>query len=506
MLVDCSDTQVSAPSFPQPVESRFPAPFSGAVSGTAPLTWGQKAILQDMRETGLTLNASGAHALAEGVTVEDVAAQLSGLISRHPALRSRLATDSTGALCQEVASSGEAAVEVMDFADDDDPVDVARFTDQLWYDWLLTPFDHYRAWPIRVAVIRHRGMALYRAVSFNHLVIDGTAVKFLMTELRTGEPAKGGDAGALHIMELAERERTPQARKVSERAMRYWETHLRDIPPRTFGLPVHPEGRLGKRYWHARFASPAAHLAVLAIAQRSGMDTSRVLFGVIATALARATGLSSLTAKVITSNRFRPGLADVIAPLSQNSLVVVDLAGATIDEVIARGRRALLAGGMHAYYDPDDLNELMARLDSERGYQAQVSCRMNDRRMTNRGVVDEAARTARITPEQIQAKLPETFLSWDGTLDTCHEQAFITIEDFGDTVYLQLIFDMAALTEAQVERFMRGVEEVAIEAAFDPDAPAGIPAAVIDDHRAVPHAYPDSDRTLEDRSLEVGKS
>lgn len=467
MPVSCSDTSM----FVQPVESRVAVPFSATVSGAAPLTWGQKAILQDMRENVFTLNASGAHALPEGATVESVAAQLGEVLSRHPALRVRLATDPQGDIHQEVAGAGEAAVEVMDFADADEPADVAKYTDQLWYDWLMTRFDHYRDWPIRVGVIRHRGVALYRVVAFNHLVVDGTAIKFLMSELRGGSAEV---AGALQIMELAEREQAPQARKISDRAMRYWETHLRDIPSRTFGESVYSDGRLGKRYWHARFGSPAAYLAVLAIAQRSGMDTSRVLFGIIATAIGRATGLSTLTAKVISSNRFRPGLAEVIAPLSQNSLVTVDLADATVDEVMARGRRALLTGGMYAYYDPDQLNELMARLDSERGYQAQVSCRINDRRMTTRSSTDEEARAAQVTPEQIQAKLSETFISWDGTLDHLHEQAFITVEDIPDTVFLQLIFDMACFTEAQIEKFMRSVEEVAVAAAFDPTAPAGV--------------------------------
>ena len=459
----------------QPVESRFVVPFSSAVSGRAPLTWGEKAVLQDIRETGFSLNASGAQVVAEGATVESVAARLSRLLGRHPALRARLATDAQGAVCQEVAASGEAAVEVLDFGDDDDPHEIAKFTDQLWLDWLLTPFDHYGDWPVRLGVVRHRGVALYQVQTFNHLVIDGTALKTLMSELGRGEPLEDvlEPEKEFHILTLAEQEQTPQARRISDRAMRYWETQLRDIPPRTFGEPVHPDGRQGKRFWHARFGSPAAHLAVLAIARRTGMDTSRVLFGVIATALGRAVGLSSLTAKVITSNRFRPGLAEVIAPIAQNSLVTLDLAGAGVDEVIGRGRRALLAGGMHAYYDPDQLTELMARLDAERGYQAQVSCRINDRRMTTRQLADEQARTTEVTRERIQQKLPETWFSWDGTLDHLHEQAFITVEDFGDSVTLQLIFDMACFTEEQIENFVYGVERVALEAAFDPAVPAG---------------------------------
>jgi hypothetical protein len=454
----------------QPAESRYVVPFSSTVSGPAPLTWGMKAVLRDIRESGFSLNASGAQAVPEGATVESLAERLSSLVSRHPALRVRLDTDARGGDSLVVGDAGEIAVEVLDFGGDDDPAEVGKYIDQLWLDWLLTPFDHYRDLPIRFGVVRYEGKAIYQVPCYNHLVIDGAAITMLMEEFTTGTPA----GGPMHLLDLVERERTPQALKANDRSLNYWQSHLRDIPPRTFGGPVHLEGRQGKRFWHARFSSPAAHLGVLAIARRTGMDTSRVLFSVIATALGRALDMRTLTAKVISSNRFRPGLADVIAPIAQNSLVTVDLADATVDEVVARGRRALLAGGMHAYYDPDRLTELMERLDAERGYQAQVSCRINDRRMTNRQQVDELARTVEVTPEQLRAKLPETWFSWDGTLDHLHEQAFITVEDHGDTVHLQLIFDMACFTESQIEDFAYGIEQVAVAAAFDPEAPAGI--------------------------------
>jgi hypothetical protein len=458
----------------QPAESRIPVPFAGTVSGEGPLTWGEKALLQDQRETGWALNASGAQNLAPGTTVESLAARLGALISQQPALRVRLVTDPQGVIRQRVADSGEAALEVLDFADSDDPVEVARYTERLWQEWLIAPIDHYKDWPVRMGVVRHRGVARYQVLSFNHLVIDATSMTYLMPELGVGDPPAGaGSTTPMNILELAEYEHTEAAQRVSRRAMRFWESQLRDIPPRTFGEPVHPEGRLGSRYWHGRFASPAAYQAVLAIAQRSGGDVSRVMFGVLATALGRAMGHDRLRAKVILSNRYRPGFSEIIAPLAQNAIVSVDLTNATVDEVMARGRQALLASGMHAYYDPDHLNELSARLDAERGYPAEVTLRMNDRRRATQRWAAEEARATRVTPADIEARLGETFFSWDGTLDSCHDQAFVTIEDYRSTFHLQLIFDMACFTEKQVEDFVYGVEQVAIEAAFNPDAPAG---------------------------------
>ena len=255
----------------------------------------------------------------------------------------------------------------------------------------------------------------------------------------------------------------------------YWQTHLRDIPPRTFGGPVHADGRQGKRFWHARFGSPAAHLAVLAIARRTGMDTSRVLFGVIATALGRASEMPTLTAKVISSNRFRPGLAEVIAPVAQNSLVSVDLTGATVDEV-DRARPAGVAGRRHArLLRPGPPR----RGDGPAGRRARLP---GAGQLPDQRPADDQPATGRRAgahhrgdPAPDRGEAPETWFSWDGTLDHLHEQAFITVEDYGDTVHLQLIFDMSLLHRVQqIENFVHGMEQVAVEAAFDAEAPAGI--------------------------------
>ncbi|HST47686.1 condensation domain-containing protein [Jatrophihabitans sp.] len=458
----------------QPAESRLVVPFAGTVSGRGPLTWGEKALLQDQRETGLALNATGAQNLAAGTTVESAAARLGKLLSEQPALRVRLGTDEDGTLYQQVHSGGEVAVEVLDFADSDDPVEVARYTERLWQEWLIDPIDHFDDWPARMGVVRHRGRTLYQILSFNHLVIDGTSMRYLMPEMGVGEPPAGaGRTTPINILQLADYEHSEAAQKISRRAMRFWESHLRDIPPRTFGEPSYPEGRLGKRYWHATFGSPAAYQAVLAIAQRSGGDVSRVMFAVLAVALGRAMGLDRLRAKVILSNRYRPGFSEVIASLALNGIISIDLTDATVDEVMARGRQALLVSGMHSYYDPDHLNELMARLDDERGYPAAVTLRMNDRRRTTQKWMAEEARARQVTPADIESRLGETFFSWDGTLDTCYDDAFVTIEDYRGTFHLQLIFDMACFTDKQIEDFVYGVEQVAIEAAFNPDVPAG---------------------------------
>lgn len=442
------------------MSDRITIPFSGPGAGTAPLSWGQKAILRDMRATGWTHNSSGAQQLPHGTTVEAVAENLRRLVSRYPALRMRLGTDATGRACQVVSESGEIDLEVVNVAD------VGKFVDDLCYAWMVTPIDPYQQWSLRMAVIRHRDVTLYRVIMVGHLAADGAAVMRLMADLRMGALAVRRD-DPLGPLELGRLEQTPESRRISSRAMRYWETRLRSIPPLTFGEPVHPAAG----FRHGRFSSPAAYFAVLAIAERTRTDTSRVLLAVIATAIGRATGVHPLTTKVVVSNRFRPGFAGAVATLCQDSVLTLELDG-TVDDVVARARRASTAAWLHAYYDPEQLEDLVTRLDRERGHAARVSCRINDRRSVRpaAGVV----RGASVTMERIRAKADETFLVWEGDLDCSNEQLFIAIEDRPGTVYLQGIFDLTCFTEEQAERVLRGVEEVAVEAAFNSETPTRV--------------------------------
>src|SRR5215471_6439663 len=398
--------------------------FTGAGAGTQPLTWGQKAIYEDMQASGNQFSMPGRMKLPEGSTVEDAAARLNGLMSRHAALRMRLGADSAGRPCQQIAASGQTGLDILTLPDDTDRAGIARYIEHLWDTWPVVRFDFFSDWPLRMAVLRCRGACRYLVWVLSHLAADGGAHLLLLDDLVAAGTA-GGTAGEPRhpdVLDVARSEKEPQLRQLSSRAMRHWEAQLRHVPAQTFGAPAQPRGEAGQRYWQARFSSPAAHLAILAIAKRTGTDVSRVTLAVIATAIGRATGVQPLTIKVMVNNRFRPGLGDVIAPIAQNSVVTIDVSGATIDEVVARARGASLTAGMRAYYDPDELGEVMARLDAERGYPASITCRVNDQRaMVMRG--DAEADPGEVTPEQVARGLAETAMTWLGPRDNMHEQA-----------------------------------------------------------------------------------
>ncbi len=460
--------------FSQTSRDRIVVQFTGAEAGTEPLTWGQKAIMQDMQDSGDQFSMGGRIELPQDCTVEDAAALLSGLMGRHAALRMRLGSDSAGRPCQEVAGSGQIGLDILTIPDDADRAGVARYAAELMDTWPAERFDFGRDWPLRMAVIRHRGACLHLVWVLSHLVADGGA-HVLLGDLIEDETAgrEAGQDGRPQILDLARSEQTPRLRQLSARAMQYWEAQLRHIPAQTFGEPARQRGQEGQRYGQARFTSPAAYLAVRAIAKRTGTDASRVTLAVIATAIGRATGARPLTVKVMVNNRFRPGLADVIAPIAQNSVVTIDVTDTSVDEVVARARSALMTAGMRAYYDPDDLREVTAKLDAERGYPARVTCRVNDQRAMTMGAGEEAYR-GEVTAEQVRQKLAETTLTWLGPRDHMHEQVNILVEPRPGVVSLHMMWDRWSLTGEQVEALLRGAEEVAVEAAFDPGAPTRV--------------------------------
>jgi Condensation domain len=473
--------------FEQVSRDRMVISFTGAEAGAEPLTWGQKAIYEDMLASGSQFSMPGRLKLPEGSTVQDAANRLSNVMHRHAALRMRLGTDGAGQPCQQVAASGQIGLDILTLPDDTDRAGIERYIDHLWDTWPLARFDFYRDWPLRMAVLRHRGACLHLVWVLSHLAADGGAHLLLLDDLlATGTAGRtASEPRRPSILEVARNEQAPQLRQLSRRAMRYWESQLRHIPAQTFGEPPHPRDQTGQRYRQARFSSPAAHLAVLAIAKRTGTDVSRVTLAVIATAIGRATGVHPLTIKVMANNRFRPGLADVIAPIAQNSVLTIDAAGASVDEVVARARSASLTAGMRAYYDPDELGEVMARLDAERGHPARVTCRINDQRaMIMRP--DEKASLTEVTPEQVRQRLAEASLTWLGPREHMHEQVNILVEPRSSVVSLHMMWDRWSLTNERVEALLRGVEEVAVEAAFDPAAPAGVlphPPARVDQPR-----------------------
>jgi hypothetical protein len=333
-----------------------------------------------------------------------------------------------------------------------------------------TDLDLVNDWPLRITVIRHQGTPTHMVSAVCHLAIDLFGTLAMTADLADRDPRTGrprAPAPPMPPLEQARRQRTPAARRVSDTAMRYWEDLLKTVPSRRF---ANQASQHQPRYWQARFDSPALYLAARAIDARNQVGASPVLLAAVAVALARVTTSNPVLVRVVVSNRFRPGLAQSVSQVSQTGLCVIDVADITFDQAVARAWRSSMAAYKHAYYDPVQLDELVARLSREQGQEIDISCYYNDRRM--QAPRDSAGPAC--AEQDLRAALPRTTLRWDPPTDRPNERFFVHVDDEPGSVTIVMSADTKYISPGDMEACLRGMEEIAVAAATDPAAPTHV--------------------------------
>ncbi|MEU7875748.1 condensation domain-containing protein [Dactylosporangium sp. NPDC049140] len=430
--------------------------FRGAGGGVEELSWGQRELWNGMERQRTWMPMGIVLPLAAGATVADVAEELRFILERFPSMRTRLRLRPDGPPLQVLAGAGEVPLEVIDAPDGADPAAVAAAVSARLHE---TAFDFERDWPVRTAVIRHRGALTHQVTVVCHLVNDGFGGLVLAERVgrwhRAGRRADG-EPGGLAPLEQARWQRSEAGRRQSASALRHWEKTLRAIEPRRFPGPVDARR---PRHWQADFSSRALHLAAQTVARRTGTDRTTVLLTAFAAALSEATGIHPVVVRVVVSNRFRSALAEAVSPVSQPALCVLDVAGRPFDEAVALTGRRSLTAYKHAYYDPGDLDELIARVNRDRGEEVDIACYFNDRRPP--GPADGPVPTA----EEVRAALPETTFRWMARQDRPNERMFVTIAAEPDTVHLDICGDTEHIPPAVLEACVRGMEAVTVAAA-----------------------------------------
>jgi hypothetical protein len=426
--------------------------FEGDGCGVDELSWGQLDIWTAMIRQNSWLPLGGVKSLARGTRVEDIVDELRYLMSRYQSMRTRLRFDADGLPRQVLASRGEIMLEVVDADDDEDPEQVAEAVCQRFKE---REYEHATDWPPRLAVIRHHGVPTHLSAIICHLATDGLGAATMMAEVAAREPAP---VGGMQPLEQTQWQRSPAGRRQNEAALRYWESQLRAIPKRRWDLS---SDRRQPRHWHGEFTSPALLLATRAITERARVDSAPVLLAAFAVALARVAGTNPVVVRPVVSNRFRPGLAGVVAPVSQAGLCVLDVADGSFHEALHRVHRSALAAYKYAYYHRADLEELIAHVARERGHDLDIGCFYNDRRISNR----DEANGPEPAPGELREALPHTEFRWIGARDDPFERLFVHIDDVPGTLRLTLHLDTHFLSPADGMALMHGIEAVAVEAA-----------------------------------------
>jgi hypothetical protein len=442
--------------------------FEGEGEGVGSLTWSQMGFWQSIEGSGDSRTVGGVTPLPPGIKIEAVTGMLRFVMNRHQVLRTRLVFDGEGKPpLQRCWSSGEVVLEIVDVADGDDAVEVA---DALRERYQEKHFDYVNEWPVRMGVVRQHGSLTHMVAVYLHLSLDAAALTLLCEDLARWDAETDGRAAgpvtAMQPLEQAARQATPGGQRQGRASLRYLEHVLRTVSPSRFGPTRYGDE---PSYRMIRYRSPATLLAAQAVAANGGFNTSPVLLASFAVALARRTGRNPVMTLVTVSNRFRPGLAESVSPVSQVTPLMIDVADITVGEAVTRSAQSALAAYKNAYCDPYEQDEVVERVGVERGEEIDLSCYYNDRRQLDRGPTGETP-----TAEQIRAALPQGTAHWEHELEMSKAKVYLYVDEAPGAIEFLLSVDTRYFSAEETEALAREMETVAVEAALDPAAATAV--------------------------------
>ncbi|MGK5671255.1 condensation domain-containing protein [Micromonospora sp. URMC 106] len=457
-------------------EALVQAEFAGAGAGTAPLTWAQQVLWRALTRFGsnhrfLNLRRTVTVSARAGADVAAAARAVGELVGRHSALRTRLRLRD-GEPRQETAAAG--VLPLLVCAGAGDGSGAAREAAGRLGD---VAFDHAEEWPLRVALVTVDDRVRQIVVVFSHTTVDAHAAEVVLRDLRLillrgALPTPPGPQSA----EVARHQHGPDRRR-SERAVAYWLREFQRLPRR----PLTPTGPgLDPPLRRGVLVSSALDTAARLIAARRRVSVSAVLLAGYAALAARESGHDLCGLFPMAHNRFRSRYADAVANLGQIGFCVVDLTGRPdFDELVSRVWAASLDGLRHAYYAPPALRHAFAAQGVDIDSAFLPYHYFNDVRLPAGGV-DPAPRATR---DELRTAMGRSTFSWAAGLQQAAWHLLAHVVDEPTGVGVTLTADTRHLPMDAVEPFLRGLEELLVEAAFAAvpwpwsSARAGLPAA-----------------------------
>jgi hypothetical protein len=454
-------------------EWTVPVAFTGDGAGDGPLAWGQQEIWSAMQRQQTWLPVGGALPAAPGATLEGYVEELRFLVQRHPTMRTLLRFADDGRTHQVVHGAGEVDLLVVDTGAGDDPAAVAAgVRDRFWY----APHDPTTQWPVRMAVVRAGGVPTHVVAVFCHLAMDAFGAAAMVADIASRDPDTGAAAGPppeLQPLAQARWQASAAGQRQNEQSLRHWAKLLGTVPPRRFPAPddidgVEPGdgGEQVPRYWEGEYTSVALPPALRALAGRLDVATSPLLLTALFATWARLTGDLVGVTQIVVSNRFRPGLSDVVAPVNQTGLCVADLDVATFAEAAPAVARAMMRAYKHAYYDPTALDALVERVGAERDGGLDIACFFNDRRQDGRDEPGEV-----LDADALRAAAVRGSFRWARRVDEPFERLFVHVDDAPGALRLTICADTRFIPPRVIRAVARGIEAVLVEAAVNPAAP-----------------------------------
>jgi hypothetical protein len=310
----------------------------------------------------------------------------------------------------------------------------------------------------------------------SHLAVDGGGIQALFDDffdvLRTQadgtEPERRWQPS-----DQVRREQSERGARRSNGAIRHWRRQLQEIPPSMFGAPTRPSAQ--PRFRQMRFESRALGAAAARLATSCQVSMASVVLAGTALGLSALTGQATCVLLMVTGNRYEEGLRSMVGTASQNGPLVVDLSGGTVAEAVRATHRAATVTYFYGQYDPGAVEELTGTVADQRGVSFDLSLLYNDlSSLLELG--DDGGPAVEVSEAGARKLVAESVLvpeaTWEGQL----VKMYLAAEPGMKCCRLTLVADTAYLPLHTLEPFLRGIEKIALEAAYHDVAVADIPA------------------------------
>ncbi|GAA3174639.1 condensation domain-containing protein [Nonomuraea roseoviolacea] len=412
----------------------------------APLTWGQQDIWRAVLAAAPQEHYLNIARVFPGprrpVTVERAGRALDALVARHESLRTRL-TGPREAPLQLLWPAARPHVEITS-----EPAHVVR--DRL----AAEPFRYADEWPLRVAFVVDGEHVRDVVLVLCHLAADGHAADLVVRDfrlllIRDALPP----VTAATPRELAAWQRSEEGTRVSGRAVAFWlEEHARMDPvPDAALVPETP------RFVEATMSSTALAAAAQAMAARHRVSSSTVLLAAAMRLAGGLTGQRHCGMRVIVNNRFAADRRDVVSTISQEGLVVLDLDTPSFGDLVRQGWSAAMRAYRQAWFDPYAMEEAVSAAGP--GIRS-FGC-FNDQRLVQRdepGAASPDERALRAAAERTEVARTDAM-----DRNICDFRLHLGGEP--GRMEVSLYADTALLGPAGIERYLRDLETLVVDAA-----------------------------------------
>lgn len=443
-----------------PVRERLTVRFTATTEGSGPLTWGQRrvAVLNARLYPGeAALNVRSAFRLGPGVTPADVVAALGRTIESCESLRTRYRWDDPDGI-QTVLSQGALPCPVL-IADGLDRSRASALADELADELAGAPF---RAddWPLRVAVLTGGSQDPgYLLLAVSHLATDFFGMDFLLWGLRAvlpSGPGRAADPGPRQAQarEVAAWESGPEGLRAGRRAVERQVRALSRMPqsmlPRLPGEPLVP------RYRYLELRSRAASLCLAHLAAVHRVSETAVFAAMWASLSSTVGGVDRSHFQLCVGNRFRGGMASVVASLTQDVPVCLDVAGTDVAGLIRQCAGAVVAATAQGRFPPGPAEEARRGVELDRGLALDLSYWLNSRLRPEPGsaVAPDAAR--------LRAELRRSTVAEVGADATSSSTVFVYVERYDGELVVRIMVDTAYTAPAEAAGWLSAIEAMLV--------------------------------------------